>query len=778
MRRTMRFNTGWEFQLKKGDAFTPITLPHTIRLEKLDEYRCYHSVVCYRKRFSLSVSAQEQVFLEFGGAMIVADIYLNGKKLLRHKGGYIPFVLDLSGKLLAENELLVKLDNREKPFIPPGRPEKQLDFLYYSGLYRNVTLTVTDEVFITNPVFAEKIGGGGLAITTTDIGAACAEVCVQTQLQNRSGALQDIELELCISRNGEALYTQRQVLQLADEITYTQTFSIASPALWAPDTPNLYHCTARILRGGVVTDEVTERFGIRQAVCKNDGFYLNGEKLYLFGTNRHQQFPYLGIAADDNAQYRDAYLLKQMGANCIRLSHYAHPSAFYDACDELGIILINQVPGWQYCRYGQFRRLSERNVQIMMRRDRNHASMIFMETSLNETVYTKPGATDAFYRKLNALCKAEGQILTYGSPFGRKNYHAVDYDMISANWDEKTKNRPSTDFPGRKSLIPEYGDFEFGGHHSSSRADYTEGEQALQLQAWNFQWSLNQNLKNPDSLGCLTWEGIDHVRGYDPHAPISKSGMLDIFRHPKPVYYLYQSQRRDLPILSPAILQYIGQQTVTVYSSCEMVRVYDSQGKLLREQPHDSGADSDYVMREADAGESVLYWTKNGDYLKSSKKNGALARHAVHCFQDGGNCRHMAHPPFTFTELPPCEGLRFVGVINGREVCETTLLRCEAPETLSVEVMDCTRPLRANGTDFVFVHIKARDKNGTVDFGCQGSVTLEILGGRAVYSPCMPLRGGIASFLVQAEPGAACVQLLATCGALRSEPVQIPCENL
>lgn len=753
-----------------------MTLPHTIREEKLDGDRIFHGLVTYRKQFQLKLPKGGRAFLQFDGAMHEAKVLLNGQLLTVHKGGYTPFTVELTPYLQQDNILTVKLDNRENLNIPPGRPENTLDFLYYSGIYRNVTLTVADAVHISNVHHINRPGSGGIAVTTQELTGSMATVRAKMHILTGSNQPRKLKVQAWIFQSSNEIALKERLLSVTREETLELYYNLHNIRPWCPDDPVLYTLYVVIMEGGVVLDEQTLRFGIRMAECREKGFYLNGSRLPLSGTNRHQQYPYLGVAAHDNAQYRDAWLLKQMGVNIVRLSHYAQAPAFYDACDELGIIVINQIPGWQYCRRGEFCDLTEQNVRDMMRRDRNHACMLLMETCLNETTHSKSGATDAFFQKLNDICKEEGAALTFGSPYGRKKNQAVDYDIISADWDEKTKNRPSTGFPGRKSLIPEYGDFEFGGHYSSSRADFTDGEKAMLLQAWNFQWSLNQNLKNPDSMGCLTWEGIDHVRGYDAQAPVSKSGMLDIFRTPKPVYYLYQSQRGDSPCLHPAVLEYNGQSQILVYANCERIKVFHEEN-LLGDQRCDNGADADFIPESDEKGGDVLYWAKDGDYLKNSKKDGALARHTMSCFQDGGNCSALRFPPFTFRNLPACEALTFVGYQGRKEVIRTQLRRPKEAVKLLLCAEDCGRPLAANGTDFLFVHVYAADENDTVCCRFNQTVTLHAQDGDVVYTNTFRAASGKASFLVKARPNVKSVHLSASAEGLESAHLQLECKK-
>lgn len=752
MRKVINFNYDWEFK-KKGYNWEKIDIPHTINIEKLDEDRIYRDKVLYRKFFELSELKGQQAFLEFEGVMIVAKVYINGKFIIKHEGGYTPFVINLTPFLKdGRNEILLEVDNREKRSIPPGRPVYALDFLYYSGIYRNVNLIIVDSIFVTNAIYENQINGGGIYIETKEITDKYARVTSKINISNKKRH-ENVKVITKITYNA-ATIDEKQVDFIPDKGDIEFEYIIKNAKLWSPDTPNLYKLHIEIYLNDVLIDEVEETFGIRIAEIKKDGFYLNGKCIYLSGTNRHQQFPYIGIAASDEAQYRDAYKIKESGANIIRLSHYAQSPAFYRACDELGIIVINQVPGWQYCKFGKFRKLSKKNIQVMMRRDRNHACHLIMETGLNETVFFRSGATDKFFQELVDICKAEGKIITYGSPHGRKDWYYVNYDMISAYWNEQDKSRTSEGFKNRKSFIPEYGDFEFGGHYSSSRCDRADGEKASLIQAWNFQWSYNKNLYTADALGQCTWESIDHTRGYDRKNPISKSGIMDIFRREKFVYSLYASQKDIMTdediILSSSVFNYTGQDKIIFYSNCEKIALYDKD-EFIKEQLPDNGEDNPYIGMDEEYDESVMYWTQNADYIKSSQKNGALARHTMSCIYNGGNCKAIAHPPFTFTNLKKYSNLIAKGYINNKCVKEIPIIECKSVDHYQIDVDYSGKYLVNNGNDFVFVHIKAMDENNTIDCNYFSDVTINVSGGRAIYSNTKSADAGIATFMIVAN---------------------------
>ncbi|MDR0405606.1 MAG: hypothetical protein LBH54_02295, partial [Clostridiales bacterium] len=289
--------------------------------------------------------------------------------------------------------------------------------------------------------------------------------------------------------------------------------------------------------------------GIRAAaVDRKKGFVLNGEPIWIQGANRHQQFPYIGNAASDNAQFRDALKLKEAGFNFVRLAHYPQSPAFLDACDRVGLLVVEPVPGWQFCNEGQFKEVALQNIRDMIRRDRNHPCVAFWEVSLNETGDTAEtnwlnwrGATDEFFRECHLTAKAEHPgCLTSGDTLGRKNPQYVGFDIphpICDGFDITKEFMPDKLFFTR-----EYGDFDFGGNYSTTRQVRGNGEKAMRLSAWNFQHSLNKIRASGDSMGAAIWVGVDYNRGYYPCVPLCTSGVFDTFRLPKYSREFFASQ--------------------------------------------------------------------------------------------------------------------------------------------------------------------------------------------------------------------------------------------
>lgn len=256
-----------------------------------------------------------------------------------HSGGYLPIVIDATPYLEfgKDNIIAIRLDNRDNPLTGP-KPLKRLDFNMYGGLYRKHNVVIKDKVYISNPNLVDKIAGGGVFITTPKVTKETSTVNVKTQIVNDDTVEKSVQLVQTIFYGNQKVTDQKSAVHTIaarKDVTMAQSLTVENTNLWHPDHPHLYHLKTAVLVNGKVVDEQTDRFGIRQFEFKGMDLYINGEKSFLRGVNRHQEYPFVGYALSDNAQYRDAKKIKDAGFDYIRLSHYPHSPAFIDACDEL-----------------------------------------------------------------------------------------------------------------------------------------------------------------------------------------------------------------------------------------------------------------------------------------------------------------------------------------------------------------------------------------------------------------------------------------------------------
>jgi len=716
------------------------TLPHTDFIEPKDIIHSWQGISWYRKTFTLPAQDRgKRITLEIGGAMQIADIWVNSKYLMRHLGGYMGFTVDLTdvANYGGDNTIVIRLDNRPDPLVPPGKPLDQLDFCYYSGLYRDVDLHVSNPLHITDAVEANQAAGGGVFVTYADVSPQSATVNIKTQVKLETTGTPSSGCEVhqeLFDLAGHLVAKAAPVpvnLQPGDVQEIEQSVGVVNPRLWSPDHPNLYLLKTQIVQGGAVLDENTNRIGIRTfTVSPEAGIEINGQPVRLMGTNRHMEYPYIGNAVSADAQYRDIWLIKNAGFNIVRLCHYPQDPSVYAACDRLGVLAIDCTPGWQYYNNdGRFRDNALTNIREMIRRDRNHPSIVFWELSLNES---SPAA--GFYQKSQAVAREEFPGgLTSGDNGG-------PWDVIYPSW---YKGRFVFSNPTATYYAREYGDWEFGGNNSTSRKTRGDGEQALLQQAWNFASTHNTNAGNrPPLCGDGTWVMFDYNRG--GNRPTERSGMADITRVPKWVYSFYQSQRDPAGTSIGAGLEagpmvFIASDwtphppdpgKVVVFSNCDEVELFVNGQSVARQRP-DSGP--------------------------------AIDPHQKNSLWNGGNSQHLIHPAFTFTHVAYAPGeLKAIGYFQGHASAQQSVFTAGDPAALKVEAAVNDRPLSANGTDVLFVHARVMDKDGHFCPEAQNPLRFTVTGPAQIVGPAiMNAEAGIGSILLQAtdQPGTITVQV-------------------
>jgi beta-galactosidase len=735
----LSFNSDWEFVKDidtttskailavKGNTTLPweqISLPHTPRLEPVIKttFEQWQGTCYYRKYFTIPAAySQKHMAIQFDAAMHQADIYLNGKLVYHHDGGYLPFYIDIADNVKpgTENCILVKLNNQDNPQIPPGKKIKDLDFNYYGGIYRNAWLVVKNKLHITDAIAANKEAGGGIITHYESVSKTSATLIVKTQVRNDAGQQQAIQVKITLTdKSGKQVATTistRQSISKNTTADVEQKLVISKPELWSPAHPYLYDMDVQVLQSGKEADHQTIKTGIKTFRFEAGAFYLNGTKFNISGTNRHQEYPYIGYALSDNAQYRDAWKIRDAGFNFVRCSHYPPSPAFLDACDELGILVMDAIPGWQFFGDDTFQQNSYQNIRDMIHRDRNHASVVLWEASLNESAMSK-----AYMDKAHRIVHAElpfTDVFSTGwidyaydvSNPARQHAKAPNY------WKKYQKNKPL--------LIAEYGDWEYYAQNAGfNQKDYsglksearnsrqlrTDGQDRMLQQALNFQEAHNDNLYGP-AVGDVNWLMFDYKRGYA--GDIESSGIMDIYRLPKFAFYFYQSQygpKADDNGFGKPML-YIANygnntpnKTVKVYSNCDEVQLLLSGKPIAKQQP-----DKD---------------------------------------QYSGN---LNHPPFTFVTDGLAPGkLQAIGFINGKQVIETQRNIPGKPYAITLSVDYSGKKVAAN--DVVFVYATVVDANGTTIPDAVNKINFAVSGKAQIAGDTsVKAEAGIASTLLK-----------------------------
>ena len=712
-------------QLSMGN-WEKINLPHTPFVESLVVLHQWQGICYYRK--ILNVSKKEidkQLWLEFEGAMHLADVWVNGQHLIQHSGGYTPFVVDVTGMLHADrgNEILVRLDNRNNPLIPPGKPLETLDFCYYGGLYRDVNLIVKHPVHITHPIMANEVAGGGIFVTYPYVSKQEAEIKVKTQVSNKVGTQRHLTIRHTLyewsKKKGRgkkvALVESPLVLAAGTTQHHTQQFTVNNPKLWYPDSPALYVLRTEVMDGRKVTDCEDTRIGIRRIeMTREKGFVINDKPLKLEGSNRHQEYPYVGNAISDQAQYRDMYQIRDNGFNTVRLGHYPQDPSVLEACDELGLLVIEPIPGWQFFNKAQgFVDHTYKDIRDLIRRDRNHPSVIMWETTLNES-WPPKSWKDQAVRIAHEEFPGD-QCYTSGDTYGYDGF-----DVCYNDWKEGY-NRPNT--TSKPGFIREYYDYEFGGHYSTTRVTRGDGDYALMQNAWNAQWSYNRyRAYYPWTIGGAVWSIYDYNRGCCDN--ICYSGLADLFRLPKFGLLYFRTQMKEGTFTPAGPMTYEvfinshwlegSSDTLQVYGNVDEVKLQLNGRVIARQYPDDKPSTSEYVSRP-----------------------------------DGGNAENIDFPPFTFFNVNWERGeLKAIGYKDGKTVAEHVVRTPGAVEAMDITYFESG--VSASCRDLLIVYVNLKDLQGTGCFGENNrEVKLEVLQGGELRGPAtIKAEAGVASFLV------------------------------
>lgn len=713
-------------QLSMG-KWEPVNLPHTPFVEPLVVLHQWQGICYYRKQLNISrKEIDKQLWLEFEGAMHLADVWVNGQHLTQHSGGYTPFVADVTGMLHADraNEILVRLDNRNNLLIPPGKPLETLDFCYYGGLYRDVNLIVKQPVHITHPIMADEVAGGGVFVTYPRVSEQEAEVKVKTQVSNKTGIQKHLTIRHTLyewSKKkggcGKKVASVESPLVLAAGTTlhHTQQFAVNNPKLWYPDSPALYVLRTEVMDGREVTDCENTRIGIRRIeMTREKGFVINGKPLILEGSNRHQEYPYVGNAISDQAQYRDMYQIRNNGFNTVRLGHYPQDPSVLEACDELGLLVIEPIPGWQFFNKAQgFINHTYKDIRDLIRRDRNHPSIIMWETTLNESWPPKNWKNQAVQTAHEEF--PGDQCYTSGDTYGYDGF-----DVCYNDWEEGY-NRPNT--TRKPGFIREYYDYEFGGHYSTTRVTRGDGDHAMTQNAWNAQWSHNRyRAYYPWTIGGAVWSMYDYNRGCCDN--ICYSGLADVFRLPKfgLLYFRTQVKKGSFTPAGPMAYEVFinshwledSSDTLQVYGNVDEVQLLLNGRVVARQRPDNKPSTAKYVSRP-----------------------------------DGGNAVNIDFPPFTFFNVKWEQGeLKAIGYKDGKAVAEHVVRTPGAVEAMDITYFESGVP--ASCYDLLIVYVNLKDLHGTDCFGENNrEVSLEVLQGGEVRGPAtIKAEAGVASFLV------------------------------
>ena len=584
MREITKIMKGWEFTGPDGTT-TTVDLPHTWNArDGQDGGNDYWRGTCiYRTRFAAPQfnTASHQVWIQFDGVNASAHVVLNGSPVCNHDGGYSTFRANITELLRDENELTVEVDNSKNDRVYP----QKADFTFYGGIYRDVSLMVVSKNHFTLDYF----GGPGIRITPTVQGA---DASVQVTTWHDGEGEGEVSIEL-LDAAGNTVATGK-----GPDITLT----IFNAHLWnGVKDPYLYSCKARLVVNGTVEDETTTRFGVRSfKVDPKKGFFLNGKSYPLHGVSRHQDRKGLGNAITREMHDEDMALIKEIGANTIRLAHYQHDQYFYDLCDEVGMVVWAEIPYIsEHMPNGRENTISQMKELIIQ--NYNHPCIVCWGVSNEITISTKD-KKDMLdnHRQLNDLChemdKTRLTTLACYAMCGPFNRSAHITDMVSWNlylgWyvpgfilNDLWMGFFHLCFPNRPFGYSEYGAEGMPNLHSTHphRGDHTE-----EYQAKYHEYMLRCFKRHPWMWATHVWNMFDFAadaRDQGGEPGMNHKGLVTFDRKTKKdSFYLYKAWWSDeafVHICSKRFVERTGSTaTVKVYSNQSTVALYVNGNKV------------------------------------------------------------------------------------------------------------------------------------------------------------------------------------------------------
>ena len=586
---THRFylNDDWLFTEQFEDSLTapeypenklqPVRLPHTCKetpFHYFDE-SLYQMVSGYRRHLQIPADWQgKQILLTFEGAAHDSTVFCNGKKVGEHHCGYTAFTVDLTNNVLygQDNLLCIRLDSRENLNVPPFG--YVIDYMTYGGIYRDVRLEVKEKVSLSDIFVHTAIDFRSSPVTaqiTSEIALTASDENVtirQYYMPKSTAAVQESWKLLC---------EQTVSADTACDKVITLTAAIADPLLWDTEEANLYILKTQLYQDNTLLDETETTFGIREAVFKKDGFYLNGRKLRIRGLNRHQSYPYVGYAMPESMQKLDADLLKkELGLNAVRTSHYPQSHYFLERCDELGLLVFTEFPGWQHIGDDAWKAQAVANAEDMIRQYRNHPSIILWGIRINESP-----DDDAFYEKTNAVAHKLDPSRPTGGVRAMKKSHLLE-DVYTYNDFLHDGEMPGCD-PKKKvtsDMEKPYLISEYNGHMYPTKA--FDNEERRSEHAIRHANVLDAVAGQSDIAGSFGWCMFDYNthKDFGSGDRICYHGVMDMFRNPKLASNIYACEQEQTPVLEITSSMDIGEHpgcnrgNIYILSNADSVKMY------------------------------------------------------------------------------------------------------------------------------------------------------------------------------------------------------------
>ncbi len=771
MTERLYLNNHWSFREHSGRDSSmvmyeshpeeAVRIPHTCKelpFHYFDEQLYQMEMEYQRTLYAEEGWKGKKIFLTFEGVAHAAKVYVNGTSVGEHHCGYTAFTVELTDALIYEedNLLTVYVDSRETLNQPPFG--HVIDYMTYGGIYRDVYVEIREPVHIKDLFVKPKVD------------TCSGRNWLETEITIEGDVSQGSFLRQSYRAFGGREYQLLGEEKVADAVSQ-MSYEMSEVKLWSPESPNLYEIKTELVYEDKVYDERVIRSGFREARFLSDGFYLNGKKYKIFGLNRHQSYPYVGYAMPDSMQMYDADVLKyELSLNAVRTSHYPQSHAFLDRCDEIGLLVFTEIPGWQHIGDDTWKDQAVKNTEDMVRQYRNHTSIILWGVRINESK-----DDDDFYRRTNEAARMFDPTRQTGGVRAHKKsslledvYTYNEFVHSGNNIGCEPKNKVTSD-PQKPYMVTEYNGhmyptkaFDCGRH----RTNHTIRHATV----------INAVRKETDIAGSFGWCFADYNthKDFGSGDRICYHGVMDMFRNPKLAAGIYTSQQDRVPFLNTTTSFDIGEQPagvlgeewiitnadeVRMYKEGYFVKTYKKEDSPFTYMKHGPILIDDFIGEQLD--QESDYSEKQKDLIRVFLNE--IARYGVqnlpkHTYVTG--LKLLLRYRMTTAELTKLyeryignwggtAGIYRLEAVKDGEVVKT--LEKSAMHEVRLDVKVSYHKLVESKTyDVTAIRILALDEHGNVLPFYQEPIQIEVEGPIEIIGPkCFSLQGGMGGTYVK-----------------------------
>jgi beta-galactosidase len=816
MRNVTSLGAGWRYLPRFEDAFVdprhqlpgwaPVDIPHTnleLPFNAFDEKSCQFVSTYARDVEIPALPDGRRAFLDFEGVMTACDVWVNGKPAGGHLGGYTPFSIEITSLAAAgTNRIVVRVDSTERSDIPPFG--HVVDYLCYGGIYRGVGLRI-QEAAIIKGIFARPFDALE-ARKSLDV-----EVAIDLGAAGTAGAARGLAVRARLMDGARiAAESVAPIVSAGDagsggsHAATIQLRGIEGLRVWDLDDPALYSLEVELLSGDAMVDIERHRIGFRTAEWRPEGFFLNGRRVVIRGLNRHQSFPWQGYAMPARVQRRDAEILKrELGVNLVRTSHYPQAKAFLDACDELGLLVLEEFPGWQHIGDATWKDNACTALREMIVRDRNRPAIVLWGVRINESKDDHD-----FYVRTNEIAhrldptRARGGIRCIDKSELLEDVYTFNDFVFDGG--ERVLRKPRS-VTGLRRDVP-YLVTEYNGHmYPTKRFD---NEERLAEHARRHAAAVNAAASTKGVAGAIGWCAFDYNthKDFGSGDRICYHGVSDMFRIPKYAAALYASQRDPAEgvVLEAACIFAKGERCaatllpIDIYTNCDEVVLWRGGKRIgtflperrswpgLRHPPvvvrdlvGDQLSDSDFSPRDRAAIRKVA-----GKVLTVGYQNLNLADKLAMGLLLLRNHLSLSEAEALFGKFTigwgaKDESWELVGFVDGKEVARRRYGGDAVPSALQLRADDLHLLAKGaagaavwgdastylEGWDATRIEVRLVDQYGNIEPFAAEAIDIEVEGPGAVAGPRrFALQGGCAAFWLRTtgEPGT--IRVRVRCG--------------